>query len=395
MITLRPYQKTALERIEWALSNLDGNNLCVLPTGSGKSVVIAELANKLSQDILILQPSKEILIQNKNKLALYVNPEEISVYSASLNEKEVKKYTFATIGSIKDYELFKHFKIVIVDEAHLINPKKEDSMYSSFFSEIGNPKVIGFTATPYRIFPTYFRDAFGGFYQKSSIKLINRIKPLFWDRIIYNVNNKDLLSQGFLSPLKYEDKTLFLQNQLKLNKSETDFDLENYETALQSKKAEIQTVIDLASKKFKHLLVFCSTISQAEWLSKEFSLSAYVTSKSSAEEREEIIEKFKKGDIKIVFNVGVLTTGFDFPALDCIILLRPTQSIALYYQMLGRGVRLSEGKEFCQVIDFTNTVQKLGKIETIELQKVNNKWELITETGNDWHGKELYTRKLS
>lgn len=394
MINLRPYQKTALERIEWALANLDGNNLCVLPTGSGKSVVIAELANKLSQDILILQPSKEILSQNKSKLSQYVNEDEISIYSASFGEKEIKKYTFATIGSIKDYELFKHFKIVIVDEAHLINPKKEDSMYSSFLEAIGSPKVIGFTATPYRLFPSYFKDEFGGLYQKTATKLVNRIRPLFWDRIIFNLNNKELLAQGFLCPLKYEDKTLFLQNELKLNKSETDFDLENYETVLKSKKEEIQTVISLASKKFKHLLVFCSTISQADWLSQEFPFSAYVTSKSSEEERSKVIEGFKNGDIKIVFNVGVLTTGFDFPALDCIVLLRPTQSIALYYQMLGRGVRISEGKEFCQVIDFTNTVAKIGKIETIELQKINNKWEIITETASDWHGKELYSRKL-
>lgn len=69
-----------------------------------------------------------------------------------------------------------------------------------------------------------------------------------------------------------------------------------------------------------------------------------ITAKTKSEERDNIITGFKDGNIKIVFNVGVLTTGFDHPSLDCIILIRPTRSIGLYYQMIGRGVRIAEGK---------------------------------------------------
>lgn len=394
MLNLRPYQRACLEKIKWGIT-LEGNNLVSLPTGAGKSIVIAELANYLNQDVLIFQPSKEILLQNKEKLSQYVNEEDISIYSASLGEKQIKKYTFATIGSIKDFEMFKHFKIVIIDEAHLLNPKEESSMYQTFLKETGDPKVIGFTATPYRIFPSYFKDAFGGLYRSVAIKILTRLKPVFWDRLIFHINNEELFKEGFLTPLKYSDHSLFLQEEMKLNAGKTDFDIEAFDKMLESKAESLREVLNIAQSKYKHILVFCSTVSQAKKLSEEFPFSAYVSSKDTkAKERDFIINEFKEGRIQIVFNVGVLTTGFDFPALDCIVLMRPTRSIALYYQMLGRGVRKAEGKEFCHVIDLSNTVSKIGRVETIKLEKLNGKWELTTETAQDWHGKELYKFKV-
>jgi DNA repair protein RadD len=117
--------------------------------------------------------------------------------------------------------------------------------------------------------------------------------------------------------------------------------------------------------------------------------SAVVTGKTNKVLREKIISDFKDGTIKYVFNVGVLTTGFDHPSLDCIVLLRPTKSITLYYQMLGRGVRTAAGKKHCKIIDLTSTVQHLGRVETIQLLKEKGKWELISETGR-WHNQQLY-----
>lgn len=149
---LRPYQQEAINKIRWSMDNLaDGNDIVVLPTGAGKSVVIAHLAKEIDSDVLILQPSKEILEQNFKKLSLYVDPSEIGIYSASMNDKTIGRYTFATIQSIyKKPEDFKHFRLVIIDECHLVNPKNNWGMFTSFLKAIGNPKVIGFTATPYR-----------------------------------------------------------------------------------------------------------------------------------------------------------------------------------------------------------------------------------------------------
>ena len=144
----------------------------------------------------------------------------------------------------------------------------------------------------------------------------------------------------------------------------------------------------------KSVLVFCSSVRQAEKMAEEYNTEnigecAAVSAKTKAKDRDRIISDFKSGKIKMVFNVGVLTTGFDHPALDCIVLLRPTRSIGLYYQMLGRGVRIAEGKTSCKVIDLTSTVKNMGRVETIKLVK-REKWELESETGS-WHGAELYS----
>ena len=386
---LRDYQKAAIEKILWGLT-LEGTSIAVLPTGAGKSIVLAELAAQLNQDILILQPSKEILEQNYSKLCQYVDPDEIGIYSASMKQKVIKRYTFATIGSVyKKADDFKHFKIVLIDECHLVNPKNLSGMFTKFLKEMGSPKVLGVTATPYRMGMAYTYDK-GLLTAHCSIKLINRVKPMFWNRIVFNINNHELVDQKYLVPLKYLDLTLIKQEDIPINKSESDFDLIKYEKKISGRTKDIINTIRYAESVSNSTLVFCSSVSQAVSLKDLIKGSSVVTALTPAKERENIIKGFKSGEIKTVFNVGVLTTGFDHPALDCIVLLRPTRSIALYYQMIGRGVRISPGKEFCRVIDMTNTVEKLGRIETIKLEKIDNKWELISETGS-WHAQPLYS----
>lgn len=398
MIKLRDYQVQAIEKVKWSMS-LDGNDLLQLPTGAGKSIVIAELANYLNTDVLILQPTKEILEQNRAKLGLYVENEEIGSYSASVKEKVVRKYTFATIQSVyKVPELFKHIKLVVLDEAHLLNPKDTGSMFQSFLRGMGKPKVIGTTATPYRIFPTYFvsNDKKGGtnLYQANSIKVLTRVLDKkggqrFWDRIVYKIDACELIEKGYLCPLKYVDKSTITQDLIPLNKSRTDFDMEAYDKIVAKVDQDIVALIKEAQLTHKHVLVFCNSISQSERLANYFPEARSISSKTKPKDREEIINGFKDGKYQTVFNVGVLTTGFDHPALDCIVLLRPTRSVALYYQMLGRGVRIAPGKTHCTVYDWTDTVKRIGRLETIKLEKVEGKWDVVTET-QTWHGKELY-----
>ncbi len=392
-IQLRDYQEECLKKIKWSLSYFtEGNDLISLPTGSGKSVVIAEMANYLNQNILILQPSVEILNQNKNKLLQYVDEEEIGVYSASLKEKIIKKYTFATIGSIyKLAEDFKHFKVVIIDEAHTVNPKEEGSMYMTFLNEIPGVRVFGFTATPYRLFKSYFKEG-NGLFLANATKILTRIKPKFWERILFNVDNIDLVNKGYICPIEYIDKTLIDQDEIPVNKSQTDFDIVKYEKILSKEDKEKKVLQTINEVDHKHILVFCSSISQAQRLSEQVKGSEYISSEEKFEKRQQVINDFKEGKCRVVFNVGVLTTGFDMPELDCIMLIRPTKSISLYYQMLGRGVRKAPGKEKCFVYDFSNTVKKLGRIETIKIVK-NGLVELVTETGS-WHNKRLYAYKV-
>jgi DNA repair protein RadD len=173
--TLRPYQSNVVDKLVADIVNPAPVIAC-LAQGAGKSLVIAELANRLNVDILVLSPSREITVQNSDKMRTYVPDEEIGIYSASLNSKVIKKYTFATIGSTyKKPKDFEHFKIVIIDECDLLNPRKTGSMFMSFLKKIGTPKVIGFTATPYRLCQEYQRLRNGFILTHTVTKMINRI----------------------------------------------------------------------------------------------------------------------------------------------------------------------------------------------------------------------------
>ncbi len=391
---LRPYQQRAVGKLLWA-QKLEGADLCVLPTGAGKSIVIADLAHKLNQPLLILQPTKEILEQNIEKMRAYVDNNEIGIYSASMSRKYLGFYTFATIGSIyKKPETFAHFKTVIIDECHLVNPKNLDGMFTQFLQGIDNPKVIGFTATPYRL-DNMYEWINGGkeLVTHTVTKLINRLKERFWRRIIFNINNYELIEQGYLVPLRYVDKSIIRHSQIPTNISRSDFDMEAYEEKISGEEEKIINAIFFAQEIGKSVLVFCSSVRQAEWLADLVDGSAIVTAKTPKKERERVVEGFKSRKIQTVFNVGVFTLGFDHPTLDCIVLLRPTRSIGLYYQMLGRGVRPAEGKRFCRVVDLTGTVEALGRIETIKLVK-RDQWELESEKGS-WHKKPMYSFNIT
>lgn len=402
---LRDYQAECLQKIEWSMG-LEGNDLVGLPTGAGKSVVIANLANNLNTNILIVQPSQEILLQNVSRLKEHVEEDEIGIYSASLKEAKIAKYTFATIGSIyKKPELFKGIKLVIVDECHLINFKNDGSMFMTFLNDIGKPKVIGFSATLYRLTPTYFvdYDRYGSrnFYQANSIKLLNRMLDKkdgdkFWDRIVYNMDLQELINRKYLTPLEYIDRTIINQEIIPLNKSGTDFDLEAYDQMVSKIDFEAVKMLREVITRHNHILVFCNSVAQAERMKTYFENSECVSSNTTQKDRVRVIDGFKNGEYKMVFNVGVLTTGFDMPALDCIVLMRPTRSLALYYQMVGRGLRLSEGKEKCYIYDWSGVVKQLGRVETIQLKKIPNErgtlmWNVVSETKpNGWQGIELY-----
>lgn len=409
-IILRDYQEYAVTQAVKGM-RLEGNDLLCLATGAGKSIIIAEIANRLNQDICIFQPNKEIGFQNISKLKQFVPEWEIGVFSATMGSKKVRKYTFATIGSVYQRpELFAHFGLFIIDEAHLVNMKNEDSMFTTFIKHVNRlrqieslpaVKIIGLTATPYRNMTGYHTSESGQLYSTTTLKLINRVKPEFWSRILVNVGIGDLIRDGYLCPLNYENRSFMKHDEMKMNKSHTEFDLEDFgKTLVKTKKEQVLDCIEDAQKRFKSVLVFCPSVSAANTYAEAVLGSAAVSAKSTPEARDRTIRHFKDGRIQTVFNMGVLTTGFDHPELDCIVMLRPTRSLALWMQMGGRGVRTAEGKEHCTIIDWTNTVGQLGKIETVELRKEqfpefkHPMWEIFsqTEKGEErWHNRALYS----
>lgn len=362
---LRDYQKNAVEAGLDFFENGNKSDIPVIvaPTAAGKSIYVAFMAKQLSEPILVLQPSKELFEQNYSKYKAYGGV--ASIYSASVGQKEIGHVTFATIGSIKSIaKHFAHVKYVIIDECHLV-PPSSSSMYMQFFAGLDNVKVIGLTATPFRM--KKYNDPFTG-EPFSKINLLPRERPRFFNRFLYVTQISELYEKGYLSPIKYIPMA-WSDGDLKVNSTGAEYTEESMDFAVQNQGVleKIPLLVKQSIEKGrKHRLVFVKNVADAIRLSNSIPNSACVHSGTKKKDREKILNDFKSGNIKTVFNVGVLTVGFDFPALDTIIIARPTMSLALYMQIIGRGLRLCDGKSDCAVVDMCGTYDRFGKIEDIE-----------------------------
>lgn len=358
---LRDYQEAAVNTgVSFFQDKREKSEIAVLPTGAGKSLVIGSIAKNIEGNTLVLQPSKEILEQNLKKTMAF-GQKDIGVYSASFGMKRIRKITFATIGSIvKKPELFEGINNIIMDECDLTNAK--GGMYANFFDELNKP-VLGLTATPYRLHPpTTFNN--------SVIKFIHRTRPRVFSELSHVTQNRVLFDRGYLAKIEYV-KEDFDNNQLAYNTTGaefSDFSMKKYaeETGLIGRIAK-----HVKEATAKHILIFVNFISEAEALQKRLLSigmeAAIITGETRPEERARILTQFKAGLIRIVINVGVLTVGFDFPQLDLVINGRITNSVRLYYQILGRLIRIHESKLFGRYIDLGGNVQRFGKIEDFEI----------------------------
>ena len=366
---LRPYQKAASDAaVKFFLDETKKNNaIIVLPTGAGKSVCVAEIAFRLNANVLIFCPNREITLQNYEKMKSYGVP--CSCYSASVGEKIVSQITFCTIGSvIRCMEKFKDTKYMIVDECHQCNPR--EGQYKKFFSTIKR-KVLGLTATPYRLSTS--RD-FG-----AMLKFITRTRPCIFSEVIYHVQVSDLLDMGFLAKLRYfpmnpkgwNDANLMVNS----NGSDyTDKSVQSEYERINFYDYLVHTVDRVVNNrktgiKRKGILVFTRFLKEAEMLTRSIPGCAIVSGDTPKAERERILEAFKSGEIKVVSNVGVLTTGFDYPELDTVIMARPTMSLALWYQIVGRILRPHPDKESGWVIDLAGNIKRFGEVADLKLKR--------------------------
>lgn len=367
MYTLRPYQEQASNAAVRAFKGKSKKNgLLVLPTGAGKSLVIADIASKLDSPLLIFCPSKEILEQNFAKLQSY-EIFDCGVYSASVGCKNINRITFATIGSVMNHmKNFSHFKYVIVDECHLCNSK--GGQYKTFF-DAEDRQVIGLTATPYRLGK--------GTNGTSMLKFLTRTRPRIFEEVLYYCQIGELLAKGYLANLHYYDVTQLDMTHVRTNSTGVDFDEDSlkleYERSGFYDQLTSTTLRVLKPKNKiprKGVLVFTRFTEEAEGLTAKLQSkgiqAAIVTGETPKKERESILEKFKNGIIKVVSNVGVLTTGFDYPALDTVILARPTKSLSLYYQMVGRAIRPCQGKDGW-IIDLGGSYRVFGKVSDLRI----------------------------
>lgn len=336
-----------------------------LHQGGGKSWIIAEVAKQVGK-CLVLCMSKELVEQDAEKIRLV--GADCSIYSASCGEKIISDITVATIGSIRKVpEYCDRFDLIIIDECDSFPCDDKNSMYSKFFKVVRKP-VIGLTGTAFRTAYSYSRQRNGDVIQATHIKALDKFN--FWGKIINEASYQDLKDQGYLAPIQYykEDSN---RDMLRVNSTGLDYTEESLAEYGQSNRVRVCQVINGAVNvwKCKRVLVAVPNIEEAEAIS-EMCGGATVHSKMTKREREKIVNDFKSGKIKVVVQVLTLNVGFDLPALDCVIFARPSRSLRIWAQFVGRGIRIDpdDNGKVCKCIDMGGMLDLYGRIEDVKVK---------------------------
>lgn len=372
MITLRENQSEPIAKaIRFFQEEKPKPGLIVLPTAWGKSILTAFVAKNTSDRLLVLQPSKELLEQNYCK---YMNlcgdsGTNAGIYSASFGRKEIAQITYATIGSIKNLgETFKRygFSKMLIDEAHLY-PREADSMLGRFLKDSGITHVLGITATPVKLQTNRDRD--GQTFSKLVMLTSRSKKGNFYKDIIHVGQVQEMVRLGFWSPLLYETAS-FDDSPLVFNSSKSEYTEDSVQRAYDAN-GGTQGIVGTLDKhpERKHVLAFVPSVQDAIGLSQRYPNSGVIYGGQDKREREQTVARFRSGEIRVLFNVRVLSTGFDFTGIDCIVLGISTASIALYYQIVGRGTRIDPEKRDCLISDLGGNVERFGRVEDIIFEK--------------------------
>ena len=442
MYKLRQYQQEAVDATVSHFQKTNEPAVIVLPTGAGKSLVIAELARIARRKILVLTHVKELVEQNHQKFHDYAEQMDVKsgVFSAGLSRKETKyQVTFASVQSVaRNLEKFaQEYSLIIIDECHRVshfeeelkvtsdqdsltqeklnpnkgtNPNNEkpvkaktSNQYSQIVSQLKSHnselKILGLTATPFRL-------GLGWIYQYHYHGFVRSSQATPFKKCIYELPLSYMIKNGFLTPPKLIDAAVeqYDFSALQSNKfgefddAEVNELLGKYPRVTEGIVEQIQLLTqgDLHSRdknnengravERKGVMIFAATVKHAKEIvgyleSKNESVDgvskvALITAKTKNDERAQLIRDFKAQKIKYLVNVSVLTTGFDAPHVDLIAILRPTQSVSLYQQIVGRGLRLSEGKQDCLVIDYAGNGINIFHPEVGE-KKPDSRSELV------------------
>ena len=361
---LRDYQQRSINQLyKWLGENI-GNPCLVLPTGAGKSHVIAALCKDALQSwpetrILMLTHVKELIEQNAEKMRQHWPNAPMGIYSASIGQKILgEPITFAGIQSIRKHaDKIGLVDLIIIDECHLVNHNDEGG-YRSLIAELVriNPalRVIGLTATPFRLGHGLITD-----------------KPAIFDALLEPVTIEELITKGHLMPLRSKVTTTQLDT-TGVHKRGGEYIERELQQAVDTDDINQKVVaeIKLLAGERKAWLLFCAGVAHAEHvaleLQKQGISAACITGATTKNERERLLQEYKSGRIQALTNANVLTTGFDYPDIDLIAMLRPTMSPGLYVQMAGRGLRPKSHTDHCLVLDFAGVVEQHGPITAVE-----------------------------
>ena len=375
---LRPNQIEPVRKgVEFFNKKKADPSIIVAPTAFGKSIVIAQIAKEVGEKLIIIQPSKELLEQNYNKFIGLGG--EASIYSASMNEKEIGNITYATIGSIiRIAHKFKDLGIskVIIDECDRF-PREPGGMLRKFLTAAKITHVLGLTATPLKL-QTNMDEHFQPF-SKLVMLTSKSKKGNFFKEIIHVAQIKEMCDLGFWSPLQYESYD-FNTGELVYNSTGAEFTDDSIKRAYKNNDISgkiIRKVAELTDR--KSILIAVPTIDEAMDLSGRIPMSAPMYSGMPDKERQQVISDFKSGRLRVIVQVTILSVGFDHPELDCIITGRPTASLSWWYQFVGRVTRIHPDKPNGLVVDFVGSVPKFGKVEDLYFKYEAPLWKLYGE----------------
>ncbi len=384
--SLRPYQQKC---VDFTIERFKTNQkpmLIVAPTGSGKSHIIAGLSNIWSGKVLVLTLSKELCEQDSAKMEIVMGKENAGMYSASWGRKEVKQVTVATIQSAyKHPEIWEDFDLIIADECEMM------CLSGMLGKLVSGKKVIGLTATPYGTVGSR-----QGKWFTTKIWPMHKIKTelgWFWQPVEYCITEQELLDAGYLCPLKIYSTPIDCWK-LKLNSNGSEFtqkSIGEWVSAIYGRIAGVMTGAEEHGMCHSGI-VFMPSVESCEELVKicqqKGISAAAIHSKTPPKERDKIVDAHKAGELTWLINQNVATRGFDNPRVDCLIIARPSNSLRLHRQMLGRCCRIAEGKECGYVLDLTNNCKKFGNLTDVKMGK--NGWaDTILLKGRDISGTEV------
>jgi DNA repair protein RadD len=364
---LRDYQSKSIEMLYAWMGKNQGHPCIVMPTGSGKSHVIAAFCKNALQEwpetrILMLTHIKELIQQNAEKMCLHWPGAPLGIYSAGIGKRELgQPITFAGIQSVRNKaEQIGHTDIILIDECHLVSHKEEGG-YRKLIADLTtiNPhiRIVGYSATPYRLGHGLITD-----------------KPALFDALIEPVSIEELVHKKYLATLrsKLTTERLDVSGVHKRGGEYIDSELQAAVDNADKNIAVVREVIKLAGNR-RAWLFFCAGVKHAQHVCLELThqgvTAACVTGDTPKAERDRILTEFKAGRICALTNANVLTTGFDYPDIDLIAMLRPTMSASLYVQMAGRGMRPKSHTDHCLVLDFAGVVEMHGPITNVQPPK--------------------------
>lgn len=370
--TLRPYQEVAINKgIEFIDSKIRNEwGVIVAPTAAGKSIIVSKLAEHAAKSdghTLVIQPSAELLAQNFNKYLKETGDASAGIYSASAKQKTIgQNVTFCTPGTVKNIAgIFKQRKLslVIIDECDY--GVKKNSTIDKFIKESGCQSVIGLTATPFFMEKTFSGD--------TKPKMMNTSAKTRFSRILHIIQIEEMISNEYWAPIEYKIGKMDT-SMLKFNSTRSEFTQESIK-AFEVRNDIHDKMLNLVvykCKNMKHILIFVESIESArrleEFLKQEAKgISVISIDSNDDKKRQEGVRGFLSGKYRVCINVGILGVGFDFPELDCIIDMYPTNSLRVFYQRVGRGVRIHPPhlpkKERFVYVDMAGNFDRFGPVE--------------------------------